>query len=424
MTELMQQILHWVQAHPVWAGVVVCLIAFAESVAIIGILVPGVVVLFGVGALIAVGALDFWTLCAWAVAGAVAGDGLSYWLGRHYHQQLQHLWPFSRHPQMLHRGIEFFHRNGGVSVVIGRFFGPVRATIPFVAGMLEMKPSHFLAANIGSALLWAPAYLLPGMALGASLEAASSVALRLVILLLALLGSIWLLERSLRWVGRRFGRTIAWAALIALLGLPWLFGAGEPLARLWHALQGPPAVVELAMDSQQWWRSGWQTLPQRRQGLFGDSGESLNIQYAGDLGALRALLQARGWQPAARPSAAALTRWLSPAAPLTELPVLPRLQGDRFEQLIMVRNLDEQRQVLRLWPAGRLADGLPLWLGSVHWQARRYRLWTLFSYAVARAGEQAAQQLWMELADAPLWLRWVDGRLLLRQPPWAGLSVN
>lgn len=421
MNELMQQILQWVQAHPVWAGAVVCLIAFAESVAIIGILVPGVVILFGVGALIAVGALDFWTMCAWAVAGAVAGDGLSFWLGRHYHQQLQHLWPFSRHPQMLHKGIAFFHRNGGVSVVIGRFFGPVRATIPFVAGMLEMKPSHFLAANVGSALLWAPAYLLPGMALGASLEAASAVALRLVILLLGLLGSVWLLERSLRWIGRRLGRGIAWGLLLVLLGLPIMLGGGQTLNRLWHALEGPPETGELAMDTHQWWRSGWQDLPARRQGLAGNA-ETLNLQYGGELARLQSLLKARGWQTASRPGVAEVTRWLSPEAPLSELPVLPRLHGNRFEHLILVRNQGTQREVLRIWPAGRLSDGVPLWLGSVHWQARQYRLWTLFSYAVARNGEEAVRRLWEELVDAPLWLRRVDGRLLLRQP--AGSTIS
>ncbi|MES9896122.1 MAG: VTT domain-containing protein, partial [Candidatus Thiodiazotropha endolucinida] len=96
--------------------------------------------------------------------------------------RLRGFWPFNRHPATLQRGITFFQRYGGKSVALGRFFGPVRAIIPLVAGMLGMPPLRFLAANILSALVWAPAYLLPGIVFGASLELASEVAFRLVAL--------------------------------------------------------------------------------------------------------------------------------------------------------------------------------------------------------------------------------------------------
>ena len=57
------------------------------------------------------------------------------------------------------RGI--VQRYGGKSVAFGRFFGPVRAVIPLVAGMMNMPPWRFVVANVVSALAWAPAYLLP-----------------------------------------------------------------------------------------------------------------------------------------------------------------------------------------------------------------------------------------------------------------------
>ncbi|MCG7964065.1 MAG: bifunctional DedA family/phosphatase PAP2 family protein, partial [Candidatus Thiodiazotropha taylori] len=169
----------------------VFLVAFSESVAIVGLLVPGVIAMFGFGALIATGTLQFWPVFWWAVAGAVAGDSLSFWLGRHYQDGLRQIWPFSRYPETLHRGIRFFEKYGGKSVAIGRFFGPVRAIIPLVAGMMGMTPMRFLLANISSALVWAPAYLLPGIVFGASLELASEVTFRLVILLLLILALAW-----------------------------------------------------------------------------------------------------------------------------------------------------------------------------------------------------------------------------------------
>ncbi len=198
MTDLFNQLLEWISNHTFWAGVAVFFVAFSESVAIFGLLVPGVVLMFGFGALIATGVLEFWPVFWWAVAGAVTGDGLSFWIGRRFQDQLRGFWPFSRHPRMLQRGIDFFQRYGGKSVAIGRFFGPVRAVIPLVAGMLGMPAWRFVFANLLSALAWAPAYLLPGVVLGASLELASEVAFRLVSLLLLLLLMIWLVFHAVR----------------------------------------------------------------------------------------------------------------------------------------------------------------------------------------------------------------------------------
>ncbi|MCU7934240.1 MAG: VTT domain-containing protein [Candidatus Thiodiazotropha sp. (ex Dulcina madagascariensis)] len=193
MSELFAPLSAWIGQHTFWAGLAVFLVAFSESVALFGLLVPGVVMMFGFGALIATGILDFWPVFWWAVAGAVAGDGLSFWLGRHFQQRLRGFWPFSRHPSTLQRGIAFFEKYGGKSVAIGRFFGPVRAIIPLVAGMLGMSPWRFVIANLSSALVWAPAYLLPGIVFGASLELASEVAFRLVTLMLLLLFLAWIL---------------------------------------------------------------------------------------------------------------------------------------------------------------------------------------------------------------------------------------
>ncbi|MCU7813790.1 MAG: LssY C-terminal domain-containing protein [Candidatus Thiodiazotropha sp. (ex Rostrolucina anterorostrata)] len=193
MGEFFTPLLAWIGENPFWAGLAVFMVAFSESVALFGLLIPGVVMMFGFGALIATGTLNFWPVFWWSVAGAVAGDGLSFWLGHHFQERLKGFWPFSRYPATLHRGIAFFERYGGKSVAIGRFFGPVRAIIPLVAGMLGMSPLRFLIANLASALVWAPAYLLPGIVLGASLELASEVAFRLVALMLLLLFLAWVL---------------------------------------------------------------------------------------------------------------------------------------------------------------------------------------------------------------------------------------
>jgi len=198
MAELLRDLLTWVAANPGWAYLSVFLVALIESLAIVGLLVPGVIMMIGAGALIAAGALDFRPVCLWAIAGAVVGDGFSYWLGRRSRERLKTLWPFTRYPESLAGGVRFFEKYGGKSVALGRFVGPIRAVIPLVAGMLDMPVGRFLIANILSAIVWAPAYLLPGIVFGASLELAAEATFRLALLLLALVVAAWAVARGVR----------------------------------------------------------------------------------------------------------------------------------------------------------------------------------------------------------------------------------
>lgn len=185
------QLFEWLSQHPVIAALLVFIVALSESLAFVGLIVPGIFFMVVFGALITTGYLDYgWTLSA-AILGAISGDGISYWLGRRYHRQLYNVWPFRNRPRLLERGAEFFHRHGGKSILFGRFVGPMRPIIPAIAGMLSMPRQRFILTNVGSALLWGPIVLLPGMAFGLSLELAAEFAGRLSALLVILLLLLW-----------------------------------------------------------------------------------------------------------------------------------------------------------------------------------------------------------------------------------------
>lgn len=186
-----QALLDWIAANPDAAGLVVAGIAFAESLVVVGLVMPGAALLFGVGALIAIGALPFWPTLVWATVGAMAGDWLSFFIGRRYEQTLRRTWPLRKHPELLERGLRFIDRHGGKSLFLGRFVGPVRPILPALAGMLRMRTGRFLAISTFASLLWAPVYLLPGALFGASLGLASEVGGRLVVVILVLAALIW-----------------------------------------------------------------------------------------------------------------------------------------------------------------------------------------------------------------------------------------
>ena len=69
-------------ANPGWAGFWVFVMCFVESLAFVGILIPGIIILFGLGALISLGALDMLPIWLWGSIGAFAGDLVSYAIGR------------------------------------------------------------------------------------------------------------------------------------------------------------------------------------------------------------------------------------------------------------------------------------------------------------------------------------------------------
>ena len=162
MESLVQPTLDLIAAHSEWAAAVMFVTAFGESFAFVSLAFPGTTLLIAAGALISAGTLPYTPIIAGAVLGAVLGDTISYWIGRRFGDAIGRVWPFSRNPDLLPRGIAFFERHGGKSVFIGRFFGPVRAVIPLAAGLMRMPRRLFWVANVASALVWAPMLLLAG----------------------------------------------------------------------------------------------------------------------------------------------------------------------------------------------------------------------------------------------------------------------
>ncbi len=160
--DLFQSVLAFVRDHGAWAPLITFVLAFCESLAFLSLLVPASTILIGVGALIGVARLDFFSLWLSAAFGAFMGDWLSYWLGWRYRDRMLHVWPLSRHPKMVENGQLFFRRWGTWSVFLGRFLGPLRAVVPLLAGIMGLPQFLFQLANFVSAAIWAFVLLAPG----------------------------------------------------------------------------------------------------------------------------------------------------------------------------------------------------------------------------------------------------------------------
>lgn len=203
MSDIVSPILQWLNANPHLSGLATFVISAGESVAVIGTLVPGSIMMTAIGALAGAGVIPFWPTIFWAILGAIVGDQISYWMGHYFKDRIRKSWPFRTHPTLLRSGELFFYKYGAMSVFIGRFVGPVRALVPLVAGMLGMRPLTFTIANVTSAIGWAPLYMLPGLLLGAAaLELPPDIAVHvmlvfLLIILFTLL-CLWFIYKSLQ----------------------------------------------------------------------------------------------------------------------------------------------------------------------------------------------------------------------------------
>lgn len=157
--------LPWVLHLGGWAYALLFAFSFGESLAVVGILVPGATFAVLFGFLISLHAFHFVDAVVVASVGAILGDSLSYWLGR------KGIDPAKRFPKLFSpsavcRAEKFMETYGTMGVFLGRFIGPLRPFVPFIAGVLRMRFRHFMAMNVTSGFLWALSYIALGLFFG------------------------------------------------------------------------------------------------------------------------------------------------------------------------------------------------------------------------------------------------------------------
>jgi undecaprenyl-diphosphatase len=178
------------------------LAALLESVAFVGIFVPGtaVVLLGGFVAEQVPLTVDVRAFVVLVALGAFIGDTISYLLGRYYGPPLFTERGFFLKRRYLTNAQGYFAAHGGKSILSGHFLGPVRSFVPLVAGMGEMRLLRFLPYAAVGSVTWALLYVAVGYFFGASWEAVALWGTRLTFFLLglgALVALNWLVGRFL-----------------------------------------------------------------------------------------------------------------------------------------------------------------------------------------------------------------------------------
>ncbi|MGY2441104.1 bifunctional DedA family/phosphatase PAP2 family protein [Pseudomonas sp. SDO52101_S400] len=222
MSPWLDSVTGWLAANPQWLAAAVFVVAFVECLAIAGIIVPGTVLLFAVAALAGSGALSLSETLLLGFMGGILGDLVSYFLGRHFHQNIRRLPGLRHHPEWMVGAETYFQRYGIASLLVGRFIGPLRPMLPMVAGMCDMPFPRFAAVSLLAAAGWSLAYLLPGWATGAAIRQPLPEGFWLQAGIVA--GSIAVMVGlSANSSLRRHRRATAWISSMSLLILIGLF---------------------------------------------------------------------------------------------------------------------------------------------------------------------------------------------------------
>ena len=162
---MFDSILLFLETNPEWVNWTIFVLIFIESLFIIGLFTPALLVIPGIGALAASLGISPFEITFYATMGMIVGDSTSFVLGRLVGNKL-----FDWVPNDYHRYVKqaqkFMKKYGILSVALGRFIGPLRCVVPFTAGSLGMRKSIFFPVTFLSAPTWTSLYVLTGYFLG------------------------------------------------------------------------------------------------------------------------------------------------------------------------------------------------------------------------------------------------------------------
>jgi undecaprenyl-diphosphatase len=231
------------EALGTWTYLLVGVLAFLETGAFVGLIAPGETTVIVGGVIAGQGRISLLVLIAVTWVAAVCGDLASYTLGR----KLGRAWLVRHGPRVkiteerLEQVEAFFERRGGVTILVGRFVGFVRAVAPFVAGASKMPLRKFLPYDVLGAGAWATTFCVLGYLFWRSFDRLTEYVSRgllafgtVVAVVVVLVGLVQLRRdpakraRARAWLDRQAEHPLA-RPLVRLAGPAWR-RVGRPAA--------------------------------------------------------------------------------------------------------------------------------------------------------------------------------------------------
>ena len=153
-----QHIYTMAQSVGSWTYLLLFLIIFVETAAVVMPFLPGDSLLFAAGALAANPEMPFhiWIFLILFFFAAFLGDTSNFFIGHTAGYKLINHKFFSKliKPKHIEEAELYFEKNGSLAIILGRYIPIIRTFVPFVAGISQFSASDFIKRAFIAALSW------------------------------------------------------------------------------------------------------------------------------------------------------------------------------------------------------------------------------------------------------------------------------
>ncbi|QIE01883.1 DedA family protein [Buchnera aphidicola] len=184
----------------IYSLLLIGMVAFLESLALVGLLLPGIILMTTLGTFIGNGKLLFYPAWIAGSIGCLCGDWASYYFGLYFKNCLTKLKFLKNNQKLVDKITSVLDKHSIIAIILGRFIGPTRPLMPMICGMLKLSLNKFIYPSIIGCIFWPPVYFFPGIITGIAINIPESSQnnyfkwLLLIISILIWIG-IWLLSK-------------------------------------------------------------------------------------------------------------------------------------------------------------------------------------------------------------------------------------
>jgi len=159
------------------------LATFFEASPLIGLFIPGSVIVFFAGFFAKLGLLNLTWVYILSILGAILGDLASYLFGRYCGKDFLHKYGkyFLIKREYVYASYNLAHEHTGKSLVLGRLHPLTRTAAPFIVGSHKVGFGKFMFFNIIGGVLWGLIFVSLGYAFGQGYKIAEDVERWLII---------------------------------------------------------------------------------------------------------------------------------------------------------------------------------------------------------------------------------------------------
>jgi len=238
--------------------VIVFLVAIFESVPLVGLFIPGMLVVIAGGFMVRLGILDIGGVIVVASIGAMLGDVIGYIIGKKYGLSFFDRYGkfFFLHTERFEKIRSLMSRHTGKSLIFGRFNSFTRSFTPFVAGSSSVSFVRFLWFNIVGGILWAIVFVLAGYIFGEGYKTVSRYIGGFITIAIFLSVGIVYAYRFINKRKRIFSKYHIYVLAVNILSL-YVFAkivedvnAGEAITRLDVFMNGKMALLQNPLLNQ------------------------------------------------------------------------------------------------------------------------------------------------------------------------------